>query len=142
MLSSIAYELSAEGTKAVLVHGNADMDALGSAYAIARCFPGCAIFAPDGLDRVSKMVAAKMEIAVREGLGEGFDRIVVVDTSSPEQLCPGADFRAEEMLTSAWTRSIASYGQSELIREDAGDGPRRVSHLNFFRFSTIPLRFS
>lgn len=95
MLSSIAYELSAEGTKAVLVHGNADMDALGSAYAIARCFPGCAIFAPDGLDRVSKMVAAKMEIAVREGLGEGFDRIVVVDTSSPEQLCPGADFRAD-----------------------------------------------
>ena len=98
MLSSIAYELSAEGTKAVLVHGNADMDALGSAYAIARCFPGCAIFAPDGLDRVSKMVAAKMEIAVREGLGEGFDRIVVVDTSSPEQLCPGADFRADIVI--------------------------------------------
>lgn len=71
MLSRIAKELSSEGTKAVLVHGNADMDALGSAYAIARCFPGCAIFAPDGLDRVSKMVAAKTETAVREGLGRG-----------------------------------------------------------------------
>ena len=98
MLNRIANELSADGTKAVLVHGNADMDAFGSAYAIARCFPGCAIFAPDGLDRVSKMVAAKMETSVREGLGEGFDRIVVVDTSSPEQLCPGIDFEADIVM--------------------------------------------
>ncbi len=98
MLSRIAKELSSEGTKAVLVHGNADMDALGSAYAIARCFPGCAIFAPDGLDRVSKMVAAKTETAVRDGLGEGFDRIVVVDTSSPEQLCPVDGFHADIVI--------------------------------------------
>lgn len=82
----IVEALSSDRTKAVLVHGNADMDALGSAYAIARCFPGCAIFAPDGLDRVSKMVAAKTETAVREGSGEGFDMRVAVDTSSPEQL--------------------------------------------------------
>ncbi|MDO5853657.1 MAG: DHH family phosphoesterase [Thermoplasmata archaeon] len=82
----VAEALSSERTKAILVHGNADMDAFGSAYAIARCFPGCAIFAPDGLDRVSKMVAGKMETAVREGLGEGFEMTVVVDTSSPDQL--------------------------------------------------------
>ena len=78
--------LSSGRTKAVLVHGNADMDAVGSAYAIARCFPGCAVFAPDGLDRVSKMVLGKMEATAREGLGEGFDDVVVVDTSSPEQI--------------------------------------------------------
>ncbi|MDO5861713.1 MAG: DHH family phosphoesterase [Thermoplasmata archaeon] len=85
-LEKVIEALSSDATKAVVVHGNADMDALGSAYAIARCFPGCAIFAPDGLDRVSKMVAGKMETAVREGLGDGFDMTVVVDTSSPEQL--------------------------------------------------------
>lgn len=85
----IIESLSSDRTKAVLVHGNADMDAIGSAYAIARCFPECAIFAPDGVDRVSRMVLNKMETAVREGAGEGFDMRVVVDTSSPEQLGPG-----------------------------------------------------
>jgi len=98
MIDRIVKELSAEGTKAILIHGNADMDAVGSAYAIARCFPGCAIFAPDGLDRVSKMVLSKTETTVREGLGEGFDMIVVVDTSSPEQLCAPEGFRADIVI--------------------------------------------
>lgn len=92
--ADVARALMGGSTKAVLVHGNADMDALGSAYAIARCFPGCAIFAPDGIDRVSRMVAERMGAAVREGPGTGFDMRVVVDTSSPEQLgqgFPGAD---------------------------------------------------
>lgn len=142
MLSRIADELSAEGTKAVLVHGNADMDALGSAYAIARCFPGCAIFAPDGLDRVSKMVAAKMETSVREGHGEGFDRIVVVDTSSPEQLCSGIDFEADividhHMATGRWDSAGLFYCDSsktscceivkELIECAGVDMPRDVA---------------
>ena len=89
IVGRIAEELSLDGTKAIFVHGNADMDAIGSAYAIARCFPNCAIFAPDGIDRVSRMVGGKMETAVREGVGEGFDVHVVVDTSSPEQLGSG-----------------------------------------------------
>lgn len=97
-LVRIAEALSSDKIKAVLVHGNADMDALGSAYAIARCFPGCAIFAPDGLDRVSKMVAAKMETAVREGTGDGFEMIVVVDTSSPEQLDQSGSLRADVVI--------------------------------------------
>lgn len=98
MLSRIAKELSSDRTKAVLVHGNADMDALGSAYAIARCFPYCAIFAPQGMDRVAKLAAAKTETAVREGLGEGFDEIVVVDTSSPGQLTDDAGFHADIVI--------------------------------------------
>lgn len=97
-LKTIAEALSDDRIKAILVHGNADMDALGSAYAIARCFPGCAIFAPDGLDRVSKMVAAKMETAVREGTGEGFDMRVVVDTSSPEQLVPSGTLTVDMVI--------------------------------------------
>lgn len=98
MLSRIAQELSSDRTKAVLVHGNADMDALGSAYAISRCFPGCAVFAPRGMDRVAKMAASKTETAVRDGLGEGFDEIVVVDTSSPGQLTDGKGFRADIVI--------------------------------------------
>ena len=72
IVDEIIEALSSDRTKAVLVHGNADMDAVGSAYAIARCFPNCAIFAPDGVDRVARMVAIKMETTIREGAGEGF----------------------------------------------------------------------
>ncbi len=89
VIEDMIETLSSDRTKAVLVHGNADMDAIGSAYAIARCFPNCAIFAPDGVDRVARMVATKMETTVREGAGEGFEMRVVVDTSSPEQLGEG-----------------------------------------------------
>ena len=89
IVEDMVEALSSDRTKAVLVHGNADMDAVGSAYAIARCFPNCAIFAPDGVDRVARMVAAKMETTIREGAGEGFEMRVVVDTSSPEQLGEG-----------------------------------------------------
>ncbi len=89
VIEEMIEALSSDRTKAVLVHGNADMDAIGSAYAIARCFPNCAIFAPDGVDRVARMVATKMETTIREGAGEGFEMRVVVDTSSPEQLGEG-----------------------------------------------------
>ncbi len=98
MIERIIRELSSERTKAILVHGNADMDALGSAYALARCFPGCAIFAPDGLDRVTKMVCTKTETAIREGSGEGFDTIIVVDTSSPDQLDPEHPIEADIVI--------------------------------------------
>ena len=73
------------GRKVVLVHGNADMDALGSAYAIRCTFPDADIFAPAGLDRVAKMVAEKMDIAVLEDVDlSNYDTVVAVDTSSPD----------------------------------------------------------
>ena len=108
IVEDMVEALSSDRTKAVLVHGNADMDAVGSAYAIARCFPNCAIFAPDGVDRVARMVAAKMETTIREGAGEGFEMRVVVDTSSPEQLgegFEGADVVIDHhMPTGRWDR--------------------------------------
>ncbi len=78
-----------EGNKVIMVHGNADMDAVGSAYALARTFRNCVIYAPEGIDRVSKMVAEKLSIDILEECDIScFDKIVVVDTSSPEQLAP------------------------------------------------------
>lgn len=77
------------GSKVILVHGNADMDAIGSAYAIARTFGDCTIHAPAGVDRVSRMVTEKMGITVLEECDlSAFDKVVVVDTSSPDQLSP------------------------------------------------------
>ncbi len=52
MLSSIANELSKEGGTLVLLHGNADPDALASAYAVQQAFPDVTIGVPGGLDRV------------------------------------------------------------------------------------------
>ncbi len=78
-----------EGSKAIMVHGNADLDAVGSAYALARTFGNCVIYAPEGIDRVSKMVAEKLSIDILEECDIScFDKTVVVDTSSPEQLAP------------------------------------------------------
>ena len=73
------------GRKLILVHGNADMDALGSAYALRCSFPDADIMAPSGLDRVAKMVAEKLDIAVLEDADlSSYDLIVAVDTSSPD----------------------------------------------------------
>jgi len=75
--------------KIILVHGNADMDAVGSAYAIAECFPPAKIYAPDGIDRVAKMVMDKIGADVLTECDiSDFEMIVVVDTSSPEQFGP------------------------------------------------------
>jgi len=73
--------------KVVLIHGNADMDALGSAYAIRSAFPDADIFAPAGLDRVTKMVAEKLDAPIIDHADlSSYGLTVVVDTSSPEQL--------------------------------------------------------
>jgi len=75
--------------KVILVHGNADMDAIGSAFAISVCFPDGDIFAPGGVDRVANLVAEKLNIRICEECDlSKYDLIVVVDTSSPEQLKP------------------------------------------------------
>ncbi|MDR2865794.1 MAG: DHH family phosphoesterase [Methanomassiliicoccaceae archaeon] len=89
MLADIAEALKGKN-KAVVVHGNADTDAVGSAYAIAECFPPAVIYAPGGVDRVAKIVTDKLNVTV---LGEcdlsDYELMVVVDTSSPEQFKPG-----------------------------------------------------
>ena len=74
------------GTSAFVIHGNADPDALGSAYALSTTFSGT-IIAPGGLDRSSKILAEKFSIAVQDDFDEvNIDRIVILDTSGPEQL--------------------------------------------------------
>jgi nanoRNase/pAp phosphatase (c-di-AMP/oligoRNAs hydrolase) len=74
------------GTSAFVIHGNADPDALGSAYALSTVFSG-SIVAPGGLDRASKILAQKFSISVLDDFDEvNIDRVVVLDTSGPEQL--------------------------------------------------------
>ncbi|MFA6710526.1 MAG: DHH family phosphoesterase [Candidatus Methanomethylophilaceae archaeon] len=89
MLRSTADKLR-DRRKVILVHGNADMDAIGSAYAVSRCFPPADIYAPGGIDRVSRLVSEKMGFDVLSECDVSeYELVVVVDTSSPEQFKPG-----------------------------------------------------
>ena len=89
MLKDIADRLK-DKKKVILVHGNADMDAVSSAYVLSKCFPPADVCALNGVDRVSKMVSEKIGFEVLETFDEkDYDLIVTVDTSSPEQLVQG-----------------------------------------------------
>lgn len=87
MLSSIANELSKEGGTLVLLHGNADADALASAFAVQQVFPDITIGVPGGLDRVSKQMAKILNIPTSEDVSKArYARLLILDTSGPEQL--------------------------------------------------------
>lgn len=87
MLSSIAAELSKDGGTLVLLHGNADPDALASAFAVKNAFPDVVIGTPGGLDRISKVLSGVLEIESREDCSDvRYERILILDTSGPEQL--------------------------------------------------------
>ncbi len=83
MLSRIAEELRHD-RKVVLVYYNADMDAVGLAYMLSRAFLDADIYAPSGLDKVSRMVTMKMGVKVLEFCDlSAYDRVVVMDISFP-----------------------------------------------------------
>lgn len=87
MLSRIAEELAQKGGTLVLLHGNADPDALASAFAVQSAFPEVTIGVPGGLDRVAKLLANTFEMKTFEDVkGISAKRILILDTSGPEQL--------------------------------------------------------
>jgi phosphoesterase RecJ-like protein len=87
VLSGIATELSNEGGTLILLHGNADPDAIASAFAVQQSFPDVTIGTPGGMDRMSKLLAAALGIETVDVV-EDFraSRILILDTSGPEQL--------------------------------------------------------
>ena len=110
MLEDIGASLKGKD-KVILVHGNADADAAGSAYALAECFPPAVIYAPGGVDRVAKMVMDKLGANILSECDlSDHELVVVVDTSSPEQFKPGSVVVPEgsviidhHMPTEKWT---------------------------------------
>jgi bifunctional oligoribonuclease and PAP phosphatase NrnA len=97
MIDDIISRLTSSD-KLILVHGNADPDALGSAYALAMAFPPAVILPVDGLDRTSKNVAGKLGIETLSELDRKHSLIVVVDTSSPEQLGSMSNIEGEMIV--------------------------------------------
>ncbi|NOQ55456.1 MAG: hypothetical protein GQ477_01475 [Nanohaloarchaea archaeon] len=74
----------------IIVHHNADPDAIGSAIALARGFDQsnlkCEIFAPGGLSSQSKRLLEKYPYPIAKKIKEYPKLVFILDTSSPEQL--------------------------------------------------------
>ncbi len=89
-----------QGRTLILMHGNADPDAVSSAFALAAAFPDSDIHAPEGLDRISKILQERYGLQFRDEVDiSDYSAIVVVDTSSPEQLGPvGREIAGDERL--------------------------------------------
>ena len=97
MLSKIAAELD-KGHFLILLHGNADPDALASAFAISSTFRGVTIGVPGGLDRVSKVVASTLGIETVEKVDLSVGRFLILDTSGPEQLNVALDLTSAMVI--------------------------------------------
>jgi phosphoesterase RecJ-like protein len=97
MLDDIIARL-VSSDKLILIHGNADPDALGSAYALAKAFPPAAILPVEGLDRTSKNVSARLGMQLLTKPERAYPLIVVVDTSSPEQLGDYSNVEGEMII--------------------------------------------
>jgi phosphoesterase RecJ-like protein len=96
MLSTIVQKLMS-GKKVVLLHGNADPDALGSAYALYRAFPDMTVAALGGLDRLAKVMASNLEFEVQATVDlDQYDTVVAVDSSSMEQV--GIDLTGRDIV--------------------------------------------
>ncbi|UCE45926.1 MAG: DHH family phosphoesterase [Methanobacteriota archaeon] len=99
MLSEIAAELESGGGTTVLLHGNADPDALACAFAISRAFNDVAIVAPGGLDRLAKVLAQQLGVDVAQGSDAPIKgRILVLDTSGPDQIPLDLDHSAAMVI--------------------------------------------
>jgi phosphoesterase RecJ-like protein len=86
MLEDILSELE-EGKKCVLLHVNADPDALGSAIALSLAFPNVSIGAVGGLSKNGKSLQKNLGIEVIEKPDISlYDKIVIVDSPSPDRL--------------------------------------------------------
>ncbi len=86
MLENILNELE-QGSICILLHVNADPDALGSAAALSLAFSRMCIGSVEGLSKNGKQLQKILNIDVIEKPDiSQYDRIIVVDTASPERL--------------------------------------------------------
>ncbi len=107
------------GRKLIYVHGNADCDAVGSAYALSACFGDSTICAPGGVERVAKLVSEKLGIRLEESADPSdYDTVVAVDCSSPDQLAP-AEVPVDRMLVIDHHRITGRWDGADLLCDDS-----------------------
>ncbi len=80
------------------MHRSADIDALATAYYLSECLGDCEI-ASDGLDRLSRSMCKIFDIKVLSEIDPSkYEKIIVVDTASREQLGKFRDVRIDSVL--------------------------------------------
>lgn len=86
MLERIVEELRF-GKKIALIHSNADADALASAFVITRLFDDFTLGIAESMNKVAKRLAEKVnaEFVCNPSIDE-YEKVVVLDTSNPNQL--------------------------------------------------------
>ncbi len=90
-IAGLKDALKAHKSATIIVHHNADPDALGSAIALARGLAqlevGSQIYAPLGISAQSKNILARYPYPILENVKIDFKELVfLVDTSTPEQI--------------------------------------------------------
>ncbi len=86
VLSDILGEFEV-GKKCILLHVNADPDALGSAAALAWTFSNVTIGACGGISKNGKNLQSNLEIEIEDNPDISlFDKVIVLDTPSPKRL--------------------------------------------------------
>ncbi|UCE72948.1 MAG: DHH family phosphoesterase [Methanomassiliicoccales archaeon] len=139
MIEDILDELES-GTKCVLLHVNADPDALGCAMALSLVFPNVSIGAVGGLSKNGKLLQRRLGLEVIEEPEISiYDKIVVVDCASSERLG-----RYQEKLTNPividhhqnnydWNTKLSFVDEKksscgELVYQILKQGKKRITH--------------
>jgi nanoRNase/pAp phosphatase (c-di-AMP/oligoRNAs hydrolase) len=106
ILESITRELE-EGRKCILLHVNADPDALGSAAALALSFSDVTIGTCGGLSKNGKNLQKNLAIEVADNPDiSAFDKVIVLDTPSPNRLGQYENILENPIVIDHHTRSF------------------------------------
>jgi nanoRNase/pAp phosphatase (c-di-AMP/oligoRNAs hydrolase) len=107
MLERIVKELKT-GKKCVLLHVNADPDALGSAIALSLSFPDIDIGAAGGLSKNGKILQKNLGVDVIEKPDLSlYDKVVIVDTPSPDRIGEYKDKLEEYLVLDHHSKTFA-----------------------------------
>jgi nanoRNase/pAp phosphatase (c-di-AMP/oligoRNAs hydrolase) len=116
-MDDILAELG-KGTKCVLLHSNADPDALGSAAALKLAFSDVSIGSVEGLSKTGKCLERNLELDVLDRPDITlFDRIIVVDAPSPDRLGEYRDRLKDPMVIDHHRPSYDWYTPFVLVDE-------------------------
>ncbi len=106
------------GPKLIFIHQNADVDAIGSAFALSQAFPEGAICTYQSVSALGKELVKVLNLEILidpdPEIFKNFEQFIVLDTSSPSQLGPMIDNVEAPIVIDHHTRTDNWDGRSKL----------------------------
>lgn len=106
------------GPKLIFIHQNADVDAIGSAFALSQAFPEGTICAYQSVSALGKELIKVINVEILidpdPEIFKNFKQFIVLDTSSPSQLGPMIDNVEAPIVIDHHTRTDKWDGRSKL----------------------------